>query len=78
MSQAANAKSTLSVGGNDYQIYRLDSIKEGHVARLPYSLKVLLENLLRHADGDDVSAEDISAVPGISLALATRIVSALT
>ena len=62
MSQAANAKSTLSVGGNDYQIYRLDSIKEGHVARLPYSLKVLLENLLRHADGDDVSAADISAL----------------
>ncbi|MGI9331258.1 MAG: aconitate hydratase AcnA [Gammaproteobacteria bacterium] len=62
MSPAANAKSTLSVGGQDYQIYRLDSITEGHVAQLPYSLKILLENLLRHADEDDVSEADISAL----------------
>jgi aconitate hydratase len=62
MSPAANAKSTLSVGGQDYQIYRLDSVTEGHVARLPYSLKILLENLLRHADEIDVSEADISAL----------------
>ncbi len=62
MAQAPNAKSTLSVNGQDYQIYRLDAVSEGHVARLPYALKILLENLLRHADGDDVTADDISAL----------------
>ena len=62
MAQAANAKSTLSVAGTDYDIYRLDSVAAGHVARLPYSLKILLENLLRHADSEDVSAGDIEAL----------------
>jgi aconitate hydratase len=62
MAQAANAKSTLSVGDTDYDIYRLDSVTSGHVPKLPYSLKILLENLLRHADGDDVSAADIEAL----------------
>jgi aconitate hydratase len=62
MAPAANAKSTLSVGGTDYQIFRLDSVHEGHVPRLPYSLKILLENLLRHADGGDVCADDIQAL----------------
>ena len=45
--------------GTSYDIYRLDAVTEGHVARLPFSLKILLENLLRHADGGDVSAADI-------------------
>ena len=62
MAQAPDAKTVLSVGGNDYQIYRLQAVTEGHVERLPFSLKILLENLLRHADGDDVSADDISAI----------------
>ncbi|MDJ0927930.1 MAG: aconitate hydratase AcnA [Gammaproteobacteria bacterium] len=62
MAALPNAKSTLTVDGNDYQIYRLDAVRDGHVERLPYSLKILLENLLRHADGDDVSAADISAL----------------
>ena len=39
------AKSTLDVAGNKYEIFRLDAV-EGS-ARLPYSLKILLENLLR-------------------------------
>ncbi len=62
MAQTPNAKSTLSVNGQDYQIYRLDAVSEGHVARLPYALKILLENLLRHADGGDVTPDDISAL----------------
>ncbi|MEE9136478.1 MAG: aconitase family protein, partial [Gammaproteobacteria bacterium] len=54
--------SVFSVGGTDYQICRLDAVSEGHVDQLPYSLKILLENLLRHADCDDVTADDISAL----------------
>ena len=57
-----NGSSILSVGGKDYQIFRLDSVGEGHVDRLPYSLKILLENLLRHAGSADVTADDISAL----------------
>ncbi len=62
MAQPANTQSTISVNGNDYTIYRLDAITEGHVAKLPFSLKVLLENLLRHAEDGDVQPEDISAL----------------
>ncbi|MCL4721173.1 MAG: aconitate hydratase AcnA, partial [Gammaproteobacteria bacterium] len=57
-----DAKSTLSVAGTEYEIYSLGAVREGHVSRLPYSLKILLENLLRHAAGGDVRAEDISAL----------------
>ena len=32
------ARSTLTVGGNDYEIFRLDAVSDGHVAKLPYSL----------------------------------------
>ena len=62
MADVVDAKTVLSVGGTDYQIYKLQAVTEGHVDRLPYSLKILLENLLRHADGEDVSAEDIAAL----------------
>ncbi len=60
------AKSTLSVSGTDYQIFRLDAVTgEGlDVASLPYSLKVLLENLLRTEDGADITAADIKALAG--------------
>ena len=47
------ARSQLEVGGREYEIYRLDALQERFdVARLPYSLKVLLENVLRLEDGD--------------------------
>ncbi|MAF82687.1 MAG: aconitate hydratase AcnA [Gammaproteobacteria bacterium] len=62
MADVVDAKTVLTVGGTDYQIYKLQAVTEGHVDRLPYSLKILLENLLRHADGGDVSAEDIAAL----------------
>jgi aconitate hydratase len=62
MTDSFGARSALAVGGKDYEIYRLDAVKEGHVARLPYSLKILLENLLRHEDGRDVTRDDILAL----------------
>ncbi|MCC5863279.1 MAG: aconitate hydratase AcnA [Gammaproteobacteria bacterium] len=62
MKDSFNARSTLTVNGQDYTICRLDSITEGHVGRLPYSLKVLLENLLRLEDGVNVTREDILAL----------------
>ncbi len=58
-----NAKADLEVGGRSYEIYRLDALQEKFdVARLPFSLKVLLENLLRTEDGVSVRKEDIEAL----------------
>ena len=54
------SKATLSVEGRDYTIFRLDAV-EGH-ARLPYSLKILLENLLRTEDGANITAAQIRAL----------------
>ncbi|MGX5656850.1 aconitate hydratase, partial [Geodermatophilus nigrescens] len=51
---------TLSVDGTDYDIYRLDAV-EG-AGKLPFSLKVLLENLLRTEDGADITADHIRAL----------------
>ncbi|MGI9271363.1 MAG: aconitate hydratase, partial [Woeseiaceae bacterium] len=62
MTDSFGARSTLAVGSNEFEIYRLDAVSEGHVDRLPYSLKILLENLLRHEDGRDVTREDILAL----------------
>ena len=60
------AKSTLDVDGTSYEIFRLDAVTgEGlDVASLPFSLKVLLENLLRTEDGADITADDIRAIAG--------------
>ena len=62
MTDSFSARSALEVNGNEYQIYRLDAVKDGHVDRLPFSLKILLENLLRHEDGRDVTRDDIVAL----------------
>ncbi len=56
------AKSTLQVGDESYQIFRLDAV-EGSDS-LPYSLKILLENLLRTEDGANITADDIRALAG--------------
>jgi aconitate hydratase len=58
------ARGTLEVGGKTYQIARLDALaKRGFdLARLPYSLKILLENLLRREDGINVTAKEIESV----------------
>src|SRR5271155_4995312 len=57
------AKSTLDVGGREYEIFRLDALQQRFdVARLPFSLKVLLENLLRTEGNGAVTAADIEAL----------------
>src|ERR1700750_2044154 len=60
------AKSTLEVGGESYQIFRLDQVSgDGlDVEPLPFSLKVLLENLLRTEDGADITEDHIRALAG--------------
>ena len=58
-----NVRSTLEAGGFRYEMFGLDRLgKRFDLARLPYSLKILLENLLRHEDGTSVSASDIEAL----------------
>src|SRR5919106_367002 len=67
------SRSSLKVGRDTYEVFRLDALakrKVGQVDRLPFSLKVLLENLLRFEDGRTVRADDIEALaswnPGVS------------
>jgi aconitate hydratase len=56
-SDTFGARDTLEVGGEEHEIFRLDALQSKYdVARLPYSLKVLLENLLRHGEDDGVEA----------------------
>ena len=55
-----NSKDTLSVGGTDYEVFRIDSVP-GYET-LPFSLKVLLENLLRTEDGANVTKAQIEAL----------------
>ncbi|MDH3531436.1 MAG: aconitate hydratase AcnA [Gammaproteobacteria bacterium] len=62
MKDSFGARSALDVAGESFEIFRLDAVTEGHVQRLPYSLKILLENLLRHEDGRDVTRDDILAL----------------
>jgi aconitate hydratase len=60
-----DARSTLAVGGREYEIFRLDALAgRFDVARLPFSLKVLLENLLRTEGNGSVSASDIEGLAG--------------
>ena len=59
-SDSFGARSTLEVGDASYEVFRLDAV-EGS-ADLPYSLKVLLENLLRTEDGANTTADSIRAV----------------
>jgi aconitate hydratase len=62
MTDSFGARSMLTVDGEDYEIFRLNAVQEGHANRLPFSLRILLENLLRHEDGRDVTREDILAL----------------
>lgn len=57
-------RKTLSVDGKDYDYFSLKAASEkiGDVSRLPYTLKVLLENLLRFEDGRSVTTEDVQAI----------------
>ena len=62
---AIDARDTLEAGGERYAIHRLGALADQlgvDVGRLPYSMKVLLENLLRHTDGVRVTDDDVAAV----------------
>ncbi|MEM9490915.1 MAG: aconitase family protein, partial [Myxococcota bacterium] len=61
------SKATIAVGDRKVALYRLDALSKagvGDVATLPYSLRILLENLLRNEDGKTVTRDDIAAVAG--------------
>ena len=62
-----HTRRTLDVGGRSYDYYSLAALAEagiGDISRLPFSLKVLLENLLRFEDGRSVTTDDIGALAG--------------
>src|SRR4051812_33843523 len=61
MADSFGARGTLDVGGRTYTIARLGALGD-RVQRLPFSLRILLENLLRHEDGVTVTAADIEAL----------------
>ncbi len=59
------ARATLEVGGQKYTYYRLGALKDkgiGRVDRLPFSIKVLLESMLRHLDGFVVTSDDVAGL----------------
>src|SRR3972149_6615865 len=69
------ARDPLPVGSRSYEIYRLDALERrgiGHVGKLPFSLRVLLENLLRQEDGRFVRTADIEALAEWQPKAATR------
>jgi aconitate hydratase len=64
-SDSFGARSVLGVGGREYEVFRLDSLADRFdVSRLPYSIKVLLENVLRLEDGRSVTTADVEAIAG--------------
>ncbi len=65
MTNSFSSKAQIAVGTSKIELYRLDALtkaKVGDVETLPYSLRILLENLLRYEDGKTVNAADITAV----------------
>ncbi|MGB1580196.1 MAG: aconitate hydratase, partial [Nevskiales bacterium] len=63
MTDSFNARKQLTVGDRSYDYYDLSVLEASHkVSRLPYSLKILLENLLRTEDGVNVTKDDIEAL----------------
>ena len=68
MTDSFNAKATLSVGGKTYNYFNLKALEPTFkLSRIPYSHKVLLENLLRHEDGENVAKSHIQALAGANL-----------
>jgi aconitate hydratase len=59
-----NSRSTLRVGDKEYEIYRLDALDKAGMktAHLPYSIKILLENVLRNENGKSVTADDVKKI----------------
>src|ERR1700731_2533551 len=62
MTDSFKARTTLNVGESQYEILSLEALKPLNVGRLPFSLKILLENLLRFEDGVNVTKDDIEAL----------------
>ena len=62
MTNSFKARTSLAVGTRSYEIFSLAALPQAKVARLPYSLKILLENLLRFEDGVNVTRADIEAL----------------
>ncbi len=62
MTDSFKARSTLKVGDRSYEFWSFASLPQEKVARLPFSLKILLENLLRFEDGVNVTRADIDAL----------------
>jgi aconitate hydratase len=62
MTDSFKARTTLNVGSQQYEICSLNALKAHKVERLPFSLKILLENLLRFEDGVNVTRADIEAL----------------
>ena len=62
MTNSFKARTTLKTGDRSYEIWSLAALPQDRVARLPYSLKILLENLLRFEDGVNVTRADIDAL----------------
>jgi len=62
MSDSFKTRQSLAVGGQSYEIFSLPAIKGHDLGRLPFSLKILLENLLRTEDGANVTRADIEAL----------------
>ncbi len=66
MANSFGSQATLRVGNQEFTVYRLAAVEKAipQAARLPYALKILLENLLRTEDGQVVRAEDVEALAG--------------
>ncbi len=62
MTDSFKARSLVNLAGADYQIFNIAALDAERVARLPYALKILLENLLRFEDGVNVTRADIEAL----------------
>src|SRR5882724_218141 len=62
MTDSFKTRTTLTSGGRVYEIHNVAALGAAHTQRLPYSLKILLENLLRFEDGVNVTRADIEAV----------------
>src|SRR5258706_15456756 len=63
-SNSFGSRSTLKVGAREFEIHRLSALEKADLrpARLPFSLRILLENLLRTEDGRAVKADDVRAL----------------
>ena len=63
MRDALNCRDTFTANGKTFHFYSLKKLGEKHdISRLPFSLKILLENALRHEDGENITADEVAAI----------------